>query len=162
MVPLSEYVSLQAELDSLREKVHNLERELKINSQQKQDIINTQSYSVNRSLVIKNNNVNRFIPKENVVMITAAGNYSYICLDSGEKILMSKTLKYWEKLLSDCELFRRVHKSYLINKNHVQGIESKTGRLSMSSGYIAFSSLKLKNLINYQQAMHTGVSNVIL
>jgi two-component system LytT family response regulator len=60
------------------------------------------------------------------------GSYTVIYLQSGEKIVMSLTLKFYQDLLGEYGFFR-VHKSYLINLEHIRRFEKAEG------GYIILS-----------------------
>ena len=44
----------------------------------------------------------------------------------GEKIIVSKTLKEYEEMLTECG-FYRVHKSYLINLVHIKRFDRQDG-----------------------------------
>ena len=54
----------------------------------------------------------------NVLYCEASDNYATVHFVDGRQILVTKTLKYLEEYLSK-ELFFRIHKSYLVNLNHV-------------------------------------------
>lgn len=72
---------------------------------------------------------------DDIVFIQAFGAYSTIhCLD-GMNIDSSKPISYYEDKLSDAH-FYRVHRSYLINMNHVKEIEKKDsmGNLILAGG----------------------------
>jgi two-component system LytT family response regulator len=54
------------------------------------------------------------------------GKYTMIYLSNGNQIMVSTTLKYYQDLLREFGFFR-VHKSYLINLEHVQRFEKAEG-----------------------------------
>ena len=64
--------------------------------------------------------------KELIIYCEGMGNYTKIYLTTGKEIIMSKTLKTIELSLGDS--FCRIHKSYLVNNNHIL-------RYSRSNGY---------------------------
>lgn len=64
--------------------------------------------------------------KELIIYCEGMGNYTKIYLTTGKEMTMSKTLKTIELLLGDN--FCRIHKSYLVNNNHIL-------RYSRSNGY---------------------------
>ncbi len=69
-----------------------------------------------------------------IVRAEAADNYTVFYLDSGKKYTISKTLKYYEELLSEFG-FLRSHKSHLINLSHVVKYKKgKMGQVIMSDG----------------------------
>ncbi|MBL0136080.1 MAG: LytTR family transcriptional regulator [Chitinophagaceae bacterium] len=64
----------------------------------------------------------------------AESNYSFITLQSGTKITVSKTLKDFEELLTPA-LFIRIHHSYIINKDHIKKyLKGDGGQVLMSNG----------------------------
>lgn len=63
----------------------------------------------------------RFIEHLNdLVYLNADTNYTIIHLENGRSILISYTLKRFEKLLKDSEQFVRIHRSYLVNTRHIK------------------------------------------
>lgn len=55
---------------------------------------------------------------KNIVKIEGERNYSYIHLSDSKKVLSSKTLGYFEDILSDKGFFR-CHRSFLVNRYHI-------------------------------------------
>lgn len=73
-----------------------------------------------------------FYPLEEIVRLQSQSNYTTFYLTSGREILVSKTLKEYEELLSD-QGFARVHQSHIINLEHItQYIKSDGGYLLLS------------------------------
>ena len=64
--------------------------------------------------------------KDLIIYCEGMGNYTKIYLTTGKEMIMSKTLKAIELSLGDN--FCRIHKSYLVNVNHIL-------RYSRSNGY---------------------------
>ncbi|PKP26473.1 MAG: DNA-binding response regulator [Bacteroidetes bacterium HGW-Bacteroidetes-2] len=67
-----------------------------------------------------------FIPVAEIIRCQADINYTHIFLTSKKKITVSKTLKYFEELLVNCNFFR-VHNSHLINLNFVVKFSKTNG-----------------------------------
>lgn len=64
----------------------------------------------------------------------ASDNYTTFYMTDGKKYVVSKTLKFFEDLLSDLDFFR-VHKSYLINIQHITRYKKgKGGEVQMVDG----------------------------
>ncbi|MEM6685687.1 MAG: LytTR family DNA-binding domain-containing protein [Bacteroidota bacterium] len=63
-----------------------------------------------------------YIEKLSIVYIEACESYSWIHLTNGSKVLSSKTIGYYQALLTD-DKFSRVHRSYLINLSHLKRYE---------------------------------------
>ena len=64
----------------------------------------------------------------------ADSNYTYVYLISKRKIIVSKTLKTYEKIIEGMS-FIRVHNSFIINFNHIEKyIKGDGGTLTMKGG----------------------------
>ncbi len=76
------------------------------------------------------------IPKSDIIYIEADDNYSIFYLKSGEKRMVTKLLKELEEII-DSERFVRVHKSTLINIDHLKDYSTRNGcEATMSDGTI--------------------------
>ncbi|MCW5516208.1 LytR/AlgR family response regulator transcription factor [Muriicola sp. Z0-33] len=84
-----------------------------------------------------------------ILFCKADDNYTEIYLDN-KKLLVSKTLKYFEEALSDFT-FARIHKSYLVNVNEVVKYKKgKGGSVVISNGKeLLVSASKKKQLLSY-------------
>ncbi len=61
-----------------------------------------------------------FVYIRDIIMVQAEGNYSIIYMkDSGQKEIVSRTLKEFDDLLKEYNFFR-VHRTYLINLAHIR------------------------------------------
>jgi two-component system, LytTR family, response regulator len=63
----------------------------------------------------------RFLKVNRIVCISAAGDYSEIVTDDGEKSLVMKSLKEWEDRLPE-KYFTRIHRSTIINLEYIERI----------------------------------------
>ncbi len=69
---------------------------------------------------------------EDIIACTANGNFTDFQIKGKSKMMICRTLKFYENLLSDSG-FLRVHKSYLINLEHVEKYRrGKGGEIMMS------------------------------
>jgi two-component system LytT family response regulator len=75
-----------------------------------------------------------FLPVSEIVRCEADGNYTCFYLQNKKKVLASRPLGEFEALL-DTAQFRRVHKSYLVNRSHIISF-SHQGQLHMSDASI--------------------------
>lgn len=84
-----------------------------------------------------------------ILYCKADDNYTEIYLEN-KKIVVSKTLKYFEEALSDFA-FARIHKSYLVNVNEViKYRKGKGGSVIVSNGKeLLVSASKKKDLLAY-------------
>ena len=76
----------------------------------------------------------RFINLKDIVRCEADNNYTNFHLNSGEKILVTKTLKEYDENLSGLD-FVRVHQSHLVNIKFVDRyIKGEGGTIVMADG----------------------------
>jgi len=87
---------------------------------------------------------------KSIVRAEASDNYTILYIEGGAKYTMSKTLKFYEGLLSDFG-FLRTHKSHLLNLDHiVKYKKGKVGEAIMSDGSIVLvSASSKKELMNH-------------
>lgn len=69
----------------------------------------------------------RFIRIRDIVWIEAAGNYTKLHLTDSDTALTSTTLAEWTERLPDAH-FTRIHRSTIVNVEHVSGVEQTDGR----------------------------------
>ena len=62
------------------------------------------------------------IKLNNIIAVNAAGAYCHVILKNYKEVVLSKNLKSILKLL-DSEDFYRVHRSHIINKNHIVSVD---------------------------------------
>lgn len=75
----------------------------------------------------------RLVKVDDITRLEAMGNYTSFYLADGDKILVTKTLKDFEKILP--EHFLRVHQSHLINKKMIKSyIKTEGGYIKMTDG----------------------------
>ncbi len=98
------------------------------------NVIKPLTNSVSGKITIPQQNGFEVIDVTNILYCQADDNYTHIFLRSGKKKLVSKTLKYFEDILSS-NGFARVHKSYLINVNSVVSYnKGKGGSVTLENG----------------------------
>ena len=72
------------------------------------------------------------IQVKDIIRCEAHDNFTYFFLGNGTKTLICRTLKFYESILTDFD-FLRVHKSHLINLQHVKKyLKGKGGQLIMA------------------------------
>lgn len=75
-----------------------------------------------------------FVQISEIIRCLGDNNYTTVYLKSSDSVLVSKTLKEYEELLSD-KGFLRVHQSHLINLRYVRSFEKQDGGyLKMTDG----------------------------
>jgi two-component system LytT family response regulator len=77
----------------------------------------------------------RFVSVKDIIRLEGDSNYTYIITTTGGKYHTSKTLKDYEELLQAHTNFIRVHKTHMINLDHlVKFIKNDGGHIIMSDG----------------------------
>ena len=84
-----------------------------------------------------------------IILLQAEVNYTHFFLKSGQKLTFAKTLKRFEQEL-DSSQFIRVHRSYLINKNHLQTYDSFLGEVVLTNNHRVSASRRRKETFELQ------------
>ena len=79
-----------------------------------------QQITTNKTLCLQSYKDYRYLDTDNVLFLKADNNTSDFYLVDGTTISAFKTLKIFENQLPNN--FFRIHKSYIVNKNYVSGI----------------------------------------
>ena len=98
-----------------------------------QGVLNTKVKGVEGKLTLPQQDGFQVLNVSDILYCKADDNYTEIYLEN-KKILVSKTLKYFEEALSSFP-FSRIHKSYLVNVNEVVKYrKGKGGSVVISNG----------------------------
>ena len=95
---------------------------------------NTRRSNADKMLALSMSDKVEFIEVAAIVRCESDGNYTVFHLKNGEKLLISKTLKDYDELLSPYG-FLRVHQSHLINLKEIKSfIKTDGGYIKMKDG----------------------------
>ena len=87
-----------------------------------------------KKLVLKTAERIYLVNVNEIIRLEADNNYTNVFLMSGDKILVSKTIKVYDDILSSYG-FMRVHQSHLINLHHIKHFENQDGGfITLSDG----------------------------
>lgn len=86
-----------------------------------------------KKIIIKTSDQIHLLELRNMVSLESDSCYTTVSVADGSRIIVSKTLKEYEDMLSGCG-FYRVHKSHLINLSHIKRFDKQDG------GYIVLTS----------------------
>ena len=96
---------------------------------------------------------------DEIFYLEAAGNYAYLCCEK-EKDLVTEKLKKWQELMEQTMIIR-IHKSFLVNLQHIKKWESD--KVILENGEILpvgrrFSQIAKESYYHYvkQQALNRG------
>ncbi|MCB9225067.1 MAG: LytTR family DNA-binding domain-containing protein [Crocinitomicaceae bacterium] len=86
-----------------------------------------------KKIIIKTQTESFYLNVDQIVYFKADGNYSEVITSSNKPILVAKTLKFYEDVMQGYG-FLRVHQSYLVNSNHILGLNGN--KLQLKNGNI--------------------------
>ena len=138
-INIDELINAVVYVENVREKEASLEGE----------VLSTKSNGVEGKLTLPQQDGFQVLNISEILYCKADDNYTEIYL-LNKKILVSKTLKYFEEALNDYP-FARVHKSFLVNVNEVVKYrKGKGGSVVMSHGKeVMVSASKKKEFLSY-------------
>lgn len=88
---------------------------------------------VKDKIPVPDNDGIELVPYDDIIYCKSDSNYCTLILNGKRRITASKTLKHFEDILSG-DQFIRVHKSYLVNRNHIKKyLKRDGGELVMSN-----------------------------
>lgn len=99
-------------------------------------------------LFVYNGKSRKCIPANTIVMIQSLSNYSTIYLQSGDKILTSRTLKYWASQL-DSAFMVRTHQSFLINVDSIVSVEKRRIQLKNNLEARISRNISMRSFMNH-------------
>lgn len=132
------------ELKAAIEKVVERIRRKTENEQIRQLFYNTQ-HPQNPRIGLPTGDRIEFVEVKHIIRCQGESNYTHLYFDNKKPLLVSKTLIEFEELLQEHQ-FIRVHKTHLVNLNHVTAyIRNDGGRLVLSNGDNVAVSRRRKN-----------------
>jgi len=84
---------------------------------------------------------------KDIIRLESTGNYTQFYFADGSKILITKTLKTYDSLLTEAG-FMRVHQSHLVNLEYVKAyVKTEGGYLTMKDDSMVPVSVRKKPLV---------------
>ena len=124
------------DLISAVEKVSGVENLNDINQQFKtlKDNFYTESNAQEKKIVLKTTENIYIISIKDVIRCQSEKNYTYFYFKNRERVIVSKTLKEFDEILTDYG-FLRIHRSHLVNLSYIDRFDkSEGGYLIMTDG----------------------------
>ncbi|MBN2280772.1 MAG: response regulator transcription factor [Candidatus Marinimicrobia bacterium] len=84
------------------------------------------SNSCNKKIVLKTSDKIHIVDVNNIIRFESDNSYCTIFINSGKKVVVSKSIKSYEELLANMG-FMRIHQSHLINCNYISYYEKQDG-----------------------------------
>ena len=101
-----------------------------------------------------------YLSPNEVVMIKAETNYSLIYMRDGSKILVSTTLKIIEERFKLENSFERVHRSFLVNLNHMKAV--KNGQIFLENNLICLISRRKLKVIDFDYFAQENLNKLLI
>ena len=138
LLPLTAILLKPIDIDRLKRAItrvqnqHNLEQQ----SERLALLSNTLENKQLKSIVVSDRGQQHIVPIESIIAIEAQESYSYVHTVE-RKYTVSKNLKHFETIFSENISFIRVHKSWIIAKEHILNYSKRELSISLSSGLVA-------------------------
>jgi two-component system LytT family response regulator len=117
-----DYILKPIDIDQLKNSVEKLKQK-KLHSQMQEQIeLLKESYKGDdiRKIALSMSNGLTFVEIADIILLEADGAYTTFYLKNGQRIVVSKKLKFYEDILSNRSFFFRTHRSYFINVNFIK------------------------------------------
>jgi two-component system LytT family response regulator len=88
-------------------------------------------------IIIPEVGFNRVLLLDDIICIKGQGSYSLVYLKKNEKITVSKTLKFFDKIMFEGSTFFRSQKSWVINTTYIKQFNLNQGNIIMDNDVIA-------------------------
>lgn len=116
-----DYLLKPIEKSDLIAAVEKLMQKEKTKSSEKMEellLLFKEQMKLSKKVALPTNDGISFLNVDQIVRVESDSNYSYVFLEKGEKVCITKTLKQIEESLEG-QPFYRVHQSHLVNLNHI-------------------------------------------
>ncbi len=148
----TDYLLKPVDIDELQEAVNRVLQKRKNTPQEEQEarldalIQNLKHFQKPlKRIVLPTSNGFTVVNPDDIIRCESDRNYTFIFLKDGRKILVSKTIKEYDEMLSDYNFFR-IHQSHLINlsylKNYTRG---RGGYVELTDGSVLDVSARRKS-----------------
>jgi len=141
-----DYLTKPVDADELIEAVEKA-TQVRTNSAEQMSILKSSYQNTNepqRKIALHTAEQIMLAEIKDIVRLESMGNYSQFYFADGSKVLITKTLKTYDSLLSQ-QGFERVHQSHLVNMEYVKAyVKTEGGYLSMKDDSIVPVSVRKK------------------
>jgi len=125
-----DYILKPVDVEELLETLKKIENETEkhLTNRQLKTLFNNIAEQSNKKkkIILKTSESIYIVNIENIIYCKSDNNYTKFYLNDGKKILVSNTLKSYEKIL-DKDIFVRCHQSFLANSEHIVTYEKRDG-----------------------------------
>ena len=132
-----DYILKPIDIDQLKNSVEKLKQKKMHSQMQEQIELLKESYKGDdiRKIALSMSNGLTFVEIADIVLLEADGAYTTFYLRDGQKIVVSKKLKFYEDILSNRPFFFRTHRSYFINVNYIKKYSRSENAILMDNDF---------------------------
>lgn len=132
-----DYILKPIDIDQLKNSVEKLKQKKMHSQMQEQIQLLKESYRGDdiRKIALSMSNGLTFVEITDIVLLEADGAYTTFYLKDGQKIVVSKKLKFYEDILSNRSFFFRTHRSYFINVNFIKKYSRSENAILMDNDF---------------------------
>ena len=99
----------------------------------------------NKALLTLNQKTSKKVLVNAVVLLEGNINYTIFHLENGKQNVVAHSIKFFEPFLKT-HGFLRVHRSYMINPNHIKNLDEQLQKITMNNGKEAMISRRNKSI----------------
>ena len=123
-----DYLLKPVDLDELKSAVDRIAKKRKANINNVKVLMENKSQQVfnNKKIVLSLSDQFLFVELKDIVRLEAEDYYTWFYFTNRDRVLISRNLGEYEELLAEHDFFR-VHKSHLINLNHITKVMKGDG-----------------------------------
>lgn len=131
-----DYLLKPLQIDKLEEAAKKIESRIgnKLQSQRIETLRANLSESGFQKIALPVSDGLAFVKTNDIISLEADGSYTHLYLKNGDRMLISKRLKFFEDILKENSNFYRVHRSSMANINYIASYNKSEGYLRMENG----------------------------
>ncbi len=142
-----DYLLKPIDPELLLEAVNKAKLQPKLSDQQKQIIKRSGDDNVKKEIALNTQEEIRVVSLDDIIRCSSMDNYTQFFIDDGSKVLVTKTLKDFERMLPS-DMFLRVHQSHLVNIQKIQSyVKTEGGYLLLKNGEHVAVSVRKKPMV---------------
>ncbi len=133
-----DYLLKPIDIERLKESVSKVKNvvDFKLQSEKLALLSNTLETKEIKNISINEKGIQQIISIHSIIAIEAQESYCFVHTES-KKFMVSKNLKSFEIMLDSLTIFVRVHKSWIINLNHMVNYSKSDLVINLTNGIVA-------------------------
>lgn len=129
-----DYLLKPVESEELKTTIERVKKRLQVQDGRLEQLsMNLKHPQALKHIIIPSKNGFKTLDISEIVAIeSGSGNYAFFFMADGAEFVCTKTLGYYDDLLSSSG-FHRIHRSHMVNLRHIESFESKKDSVVMSN-----------------------------